>query len=181
MSIELLIARMETHPEEFFDKDKLLDSESLTIALGSAKWGAVVLRIISMDTGVSGGGLRSLYTDTERDTLSIALNTILRAAVDGEILRAVMTGERFGSESYHRNMKKNVALNAAQAQLKQATMEGQNRLAQERYRNQGAANPYTGLGVTSTQYDVERDAYITQTVVGRSEAQKESFWKGLIK
>ena len=178
MSIELLIARMETHPEEFFDKDKLLDSESLTIALGSAKWGAVVLRIISMDTGVSGGGLRSLYTDTERDTLSIALNTILRAAVDGEILRAVMTGERFGSESYHRNMKKNAALNAAQAQLKQATMAGQNLLAHEAYRNQAMSNAAAHIScVTGT--NITRPVAYNEIACG--DPAKESFWKGLLK
>jgi hypothetical protein len=182
MSIDLLIARMETHPEEFYDKDKLLDSESLAVSIGSSVWGAVVLRITSTDTGVSGGGLGPLYTREEKDRLLQALNIIMRAAVDAEIMRAAMTGERFGAESYHRQMKKNVNLNAAKEQLKQATMAGQNRLAQEMYRNQAGSNPYTGQpGQYNALGNIEIDRHITTMCEAPPKAPKESFWTGLLK
>lgn len=151
MSIDILIARMETHPEEFFDKDKLLDSESLSISIGSSIWGAVVLRITSTDTGISGGGLGPLYTREEQDRLLQALNTIMRAAVDAEIVRATMTGERFGIESYQRQMKSKLQSGTAYAQ----------RLAQEAYRNQAMSNSAANIaGTATTQFDFEKDQYI---------------------
>jgi hypothetical protein len=192
MSIEILIARMETHPEEFFDKDMLLDCEPMNVAVANSKWGPVVLRILATDvTTETISGLAPLYTADEKKRAEKALYKILREAIDAEIVRATMTGTRFGIESYNRQMASK--LGSSHKLLQQATAEGQKReqlrIMKEEYdrlRSTGIHDSTYGTAahITGTShYDVENDQYhiAVRDGIAYGDPVKESFWKGLIK
>lgn len=187
MSIDLLIARMETHPEEFFDKDMLLDFESFESSVLKSKWGRIVGACIGLTSNIA--AISRLVTAEEKDRMSAALVAIMRAAVDGEIMRATMSGEEYGSEAIRNTLRTAQKMKLGQqvssmynspvtiAELQKQALEIEMKRQQAAiYQNAGMQ----GSNVPRSSADVYNPAAGSQNIA-YGDPNKESFWKGLIK
>lgn len=89
MSIDLLIARLETNPEEFFDENRVVfDYDTNVQKKAPPRWAPIVQCILSKEQSWV-----NMFTDAERSKLQTALNVAMRKTVDAKIMRALLTGE----------------------------------------------------------------------------------------
>jgi hypothetical protein len=86
-ALEMLIERIETHPEEFFNVDMVAGRGNLSNGMKNVRW-MYIVRMLE--------GPTSVFSDKERACFNEALRRAQRKVIDTEIIRAIVTGEEYG-------------------------------------------------------------------------------------
>jgi len=86
-SVDMLIARMETHPHEFFNAE-LLPKLDASEVLKGCKWGRLASHICNPTA-------KGLFSLDEKERFAVALDRTMREALDVLIVKALVAGEPF--------------------------------------------------------------------------------------
>lgn len=86
-TVDMLIARMKTHPHEFFNAE-LLPKLDASDVLKGCKWGRLASHICNPTT-------TGLFSLDEKERFASALDKTMREALDVMIVSSLVTGEEF--------------------------------------------------------------------------------------
>lgn len=90
-SVDVLIERLATHPDEFFNKHAVVTYDGDKIFAGT-KWRRIVVTLM-VDAAPGEANLwMNLFTGPEKDRFRTAMYAALRSELDAQIMMALMKG-----------------------------------------------------------------------------------------
>lgn len=90
-SVDVLIERLSTHPEEFFNKQSVVTYDGDKIFAGT-KWRRIVVTLMVDQKPGEANLWMNLFSGAEKDRFRIAMYAALRSELDGQIMMALMQG-----------------------------------------------------------------------------------------
>ena len=148
-TVDILIARLEDHPDEFFNADKLplLDAKD---CLSGCKWRRLVAHLCNPTT-------TGLFTLDEKQRFSHALDIKMRAALDGLIIKALVGDEPFDlGDKESMQGAKAAMLSNAQGILGPGTWKNSGNVQYNAHTGQ-AINTTTGQAIADQHFRLEME------------------------
>lgn len=147
-SVDVLIERLKTHPDEFYNRAAVSSYDGEKVFSG-VKWRRVIVTLMTDTPSTAGDNLwLNLFSDDEKQRFRDAMYATLRGELDGQVMRAMVTGHALDYDADKEQMMAQNALSKAQLQAQKAAM-------MQAYQNQqlmGIANQQNSLGNLTVGY-----------------------------
>lgn len=99
-SVDVLIERLKTHPDEFYNRAAISSYDGEKVFSG-VKWRRVIVTLMTDTPPTAKDNLwLNLFSDDEKQRFRTAMYATLRGELDGQVMRAMVTGHAldYGAE-----------------------------------------------------------------------------------
>ena len=139
-TIDVLIARLSTHPEEFFNADAVVTQDGARI-FQHTKWRRITAMLMDPTNGPN--LWVELFKPAEKQRFRDAMHTALRGVLDTQMMKVLMGGDPIELDPEEKARREEVAMKMAHQQQYMAAK--QQLLAQQSQALQNIANQTQGL------------------------------------
>lgn len=126
-SVDVLIERLTTHPDEFFNKKAVATYDGDRIFAGT-KWRRIVVTLMVDQKPGEANLWMNLFTGPEKDRFRTAMYAALRSELDAQIMMALMQGTAMPRTEEEEKAWFQAQMNQAQMAMQQYRNQYQNQI-----------------------------------------------------
>lgn len=136
-TVDVLIARLSTHPEEFFVAEAVITQDGARIFAGT-KWRRITTMLMT-PMNVEGNMWLEMFSDEEKARFKAAMMGALRGVIDTQMMKVLTGGDPVELDPEEKQRRQEIA------------MQQQIRAQHANYQQQALANQVNALGAMASQ------------------------------